>query len=412
MKPCSLAVVALTSTFLFAAAAAQTGPYGVVSPTSLTIQALVGQTSPPQRVRLTNTGDTELTVSNIAISGDFALPTNHCAAGVKPGTHCDVYVTFTPKALETETGTLTFTDNATNSPQTVSLTGTGVNTVATTTKITASAKGIYAGQSITFTATVKSLGGGVIPDGEQVVFTGSGGSGTGTLQNGVATATITLKGIGELGQEMLAQYVGDQNFYPSQGTVDFSVEKWPVTITATASPNPAMLGEPITLTANISSGSPVAPTGNIYFYKVRGWGVIQNGVASAPYKPLPQNAGGYEITATYKGDSYNQKGEGKGSGAINPSATTTTIKSSKNPSTQGQAVTFSVAVKAPYLPLVGGSVTFTSGSSTLGMVQLSDSRGSITISTLPVGQDTITATYTPSNGNFLGSSGSLVQTVQ
>ncbi len=104
------------------------GPYGVVSPTALNFgQVVVGQTSPPQRVSLTNIGDSELTVSDISISADFAITVNYCANGVKPETHCDVYVTFTPQAVETESGSLTFVDNASNSPQTVSLTGTGLN---------------------------------------------------------------------------------------------------------------------------------------------------------------------------------------------------------------------------------------------------------------------------------------------
>jgi hypothetical protein len=103
-------------------------PYGVVSPTSMNFgQEVVGQTSAPRLVSLENTGESELTISSISVSGDFALPTNHCAAGVKPLTHCNVYVTFTPQALGTETGTLTFVGNASNSPQTISLTGTGTN---------------------------------------------------------------------------------------------------------------------------------------------------------------------------------------------------------------------------------------------------------------------------------------------
>ena len=104
------------------------GPYGVVSPTALNFgEVVVGQTSSPQLVSLINIVNSELTVSTISISGDFALPTNHCANGVKPSTHCNVYITFTPTGIGTATGTLTFTDNASNSPQTVSLTGTGTN---------------------------------------------------------------------------------------------------------------------------------------------------------------------------------------------------------------------------------------------------------------------------------------------
>jgi uncharacterized repeat protein (TIGR03803 family) len=102
------------------------GPYGVVSPSTLNLgQVVVGQTSLPQSVSLTNIGDSELIVSNISISADFAITVNHCANGVKPATHCNVDVTFTPQSPVVETGTLTFTDNASNSPQSASLTGTG-----------------------------------------------------------------------------------------------------------------------------------------------------------------------------------------------------------------------------------------------------------------------------------------------
>lgn len=101
-------------------------PYGVVSPTTVNFPKYWSVKQAPNNVYvLKNTGNSELIVSSISISGYFALPVNHCASGVQPGTHCDVYVTFTPHAPETETGTLTFLDNASNSPQTVSLSGVG-----------------------------------------------------------------------------------------------------------------------------------------------------------------------------------------------------------------------------------------------------------------------------------------------
>jgi Bacterial Ig-like domain (group 3)/Abnormal spindle-like microcephaly-assoc'd, ASPM-SPD-2-Hydin len=103
-------------------------PYGVVSPTSVNFgQEVVGQTSSSRSVSLKNTGESELTFSDISISGDFSITVNDCEKGAKPQTHCNVYVTFTPQAIGTETGTLTFVDNALNSPQTVALTGTGTN---------------------------------------------------------------------------------------------------------------------------------------------------------------------------------------------------------------------------------------------------------------------------------------------
>jgi hypothetical protein len=104
------------------------GSIAEVSPASVNFgDVIVGQTSPQVRVSLKNEGDSEIVIASISISGYFALPVNHCAAGVRPGTHCDVYVTFSPHAVEVESGVLTFTDNASNSPQSVSLSGNGVN---------------------------------------------------------------------------------------------------------------------------------------------------------------------------------------------------------------------------------------------------------------------------------------------
>ncbi|MGC9990666.1 MAG: FG-GAP-like repeat-containing protein, partial [Terriglobales bacterium] len=115
------------------------GAYGVVSPTTENFgPILIGQTSTQRLISLKNTGGSELTISSISISGDFALPVNRCAEGVKPSTHCNVEITFTPHTPGTQTGTLTFTDNAPNSPQTVSLTGTGSNVASTTTTLSSS----------------------------------------------------------------------------------------------------------------------------------------------------------------------------------------------------------------------------------------------------------------------------------
>ena len=99
---------------------------GVVSPKTANFgDVWVGHTSVGQRIRLKNLGISKITVSKISISGDFALAVNDCDQGVQPETHCDVYVTFMPKALGKQTGTLTFVDNAVNTPQKVLLTGVG-----------------------------------------------------------------------------------------------------------------------------------------------------------------------------------------------------------------------------------------------------------------------------------------------
>ena len=104
-------------------------PVAGVSPTSLAYASqIVGTTSAAQAVTLSNTGNAALSITSIAVTGtnagDFAQ-TNNCGTSVAAGASCTINVTFTPAATGTRTGTLTITDNASGSPQTVGLTGTG-----------------------------------------------------------------------------------------------------------------------------------------------------------------------------------------------------------------------------------------------------------------------------------------------
>jgi hypothetical protein len=98
------------------------------SPTSLSFGTLaVGDTSAAANVTVTNRLSTALTFSAIAVpaGGPFAITSNTCGSGIAAGGTCSVGVTFTPAVLGATSGTLTFGDSAINSPQTVSLSGTG-----------------------------------------------------------------------------------------------------------------------------------------------------------------------------------------------------------------------------------------------------------------------------------------------
>jgi len=85
----------------------------------------VGKTSNPIKVDLFNEGTTQITVTSVNTTGDFVVTENYCMTGVKPNTHCYVGVVFNPTQSGALSGTLTFVDSATNSPQTASLSGTG-----------------------------------------------------------------------------------------------------------------------------------------------------------------------------------------------------------------------------------------------------------------------------------------------
>jgi hypothetical protein len=89
------------------------------------IPQTVGTTSLPKTEKVTNTGTATLHISSITISGDFAISSNTCGPTLAVGAICKVKVVFKPTQVGTRTGSLTFTDDASNSPQVVPLKGTG-----------------------------------------------------------------------------------------------------------------------------------------------------------------------------------------------------------------------------------------------------------------------------------------------
>ena len=105
-----------------------------IAPTSLKLTfaaQLVGTTSGPQTVTVTNAQNVALNISAVSISGansgDFGV-TSACPtvpSSVPATSSCTLSVTFTPTASGTRTATLSITDDASNSPQTVTLTGSG-----------------------------------------------------------------------------------------------------------------------------------------------------------------------------------------------------------------------------------------------------------------------------------------------
>ncbi len=89
-------------------------------------------TSAAKTVRLTNTGTAPLLVSSITPpSAPFADPkgTGACPStsfSLAAGTYCTIGVTFSPTTTGSFSGSVSVTDNASNSPQTITLAGIGV----------------------------------------------------------------------------------------------------------------------------------------------------------------------------------------------------------------------------------------------------------------------------------------------
>ncbi len=126
---------------------------------------LVTTSSSPQTIALNNSGTAPLDITTIGITGanagDFS-ETNNCGTSLAAGASCTITVTFTPGVVGDRSATITITDSASDSPQSIALTGEGTDfTVATATGATCPTAGncsaaatVTAGQTATYNLQV------------------------------------------------------------------------------------------------------------------------------------------------------------------------------------------------------------------------------------------------------------------
>jgi phospholipase C len=113
------AVLLLLSFRLFAQPAVGLSPSTIAFGNQVT-----GTSSLAQTVTVSNVGNAPLTVSGITTTAPFQQA-NDCPATIAPGGFCTVTVSFAPTAAGSFAGAVTLVDGASNSPQTVKLSGTG-----------------------------------------------------------------------------------------------------------------------------------------------------------------------------------------------------------------------------------------------------------------------------------------------
>jgi hypothetical protein len=181
--------------------------------------------------------------------------------------------------------------------------------------------------------------------------------------------------------------------------------------TLVASLNPSIYGQKVTWTATVTSSGAIVPTGRVTFtwgYTIGSATLNSSGIATLTRSNL--NADPYPLTGVYSGDAANLGSRSAVLDQIVQQTTSTAaLTSSPNPSTQGQAVTFTAKISSPTV-VVRGPVTFTAGKIVLGTIQLSGGVAKLTISSLPVGSTKVTATYY-GDSNISQSSASVTQTV-
>jgi len=85
---------------------------------------VIDTTSGPLPVTLTNSGTSALNIATITVGTNFEQ-TNNCGSSLASGADCVINVVLDPTVAGSLSGMVTITDNASDSPQIVSLTGTG-----------------------------------------------------------------------------------------------------------------------------------------------------------------------------------------------------------------------------------------------------------------------------------------------
>jgi hypothetical protein len=137
-------------------------PGAQIAPVSINFNdADIGHTSAdsPVVITLTNNGGTTLHISDISITGvhaaDFSKTTT-CGATLAVDASCTVSVSFTPLALGLHTAAVTFTDDGPGSPQSVSLSGTGVTPPAPVANLSPSGVG-FGSQKVGTTSDAQTI---------------------------------------------------------------------------------------------------------------------------------------------------------------------------------------------------------------------------------------------------------------
>ena len=129
----------------------QTAPN--ITPASLTFNdQAVRTTSAPQTVTVTNTSALALSFTGLSVSNGF-IQNNNCLPSLAPNAFCTINVSFQPASSGVRNGTLTLTDYAENSPQTVTVSGMGVAPAVNLSPTSLN----FSGQSVSTTSAAQTV---------------------------------------------------------------------------------------------------------------------------------------------------------------------------------------------------------------------------------------------------------------
>lgn len=273
------------------------------------------------------------------------------------------------------------------------------------------------GQQVTLTAVIAPITAQNHSATGTVKFTfGNTVVGTSPIVGGVATFNTSLLPAGV--DSVTATYSGDTNFASSSVSTTETVNGSASATVLTVAPNPALVGQTVTLSAAVVGVSfSTTPTGSVTFYNgTTSLGQVAldaAGQAKTTLAGLP--FGSYTITAVYSGDTaFYTSTSPLVTLVVAGYVSATTITAAPNPAGLGQPLALTAGVTGiGSATIATGVVTFYDGASKLGQGTLDASgHASVTTSALALGTHSLTAVYGGSAIYSASTSAAFQETVQ
>jgi hypothetical protein len=270
-----------------------------------------------------------------------------------------------------------------------------VTKFSATVALTSSASPVYAGQSVTFTATLS--GSGAKPTGNVTFLDGQTQLGTAPITAGVATYSTSTLAIGA--HSITASYAGDSNYLASASSV-VTEQVNPLLVpgvTLTTPTTTVNVGQPVTFTATLT-GSGAKPTGSVTFLDgTNQLSTVALKAGVATYAATKLAGGAHSITASYSGDStYQALASSPVSVQVNLLTSKITLTSNHPSIYAGQSIMFSANVSGSGATPTG-TVTFLEGGQPVDMGIIGPASPMVNYNYLPprfvAGSHTITAVY-------------------
>jgi Bacterial Ig-like domain (group 3) len=279
---------------------------------------LKGTTSAVNKVTVSNTGNSAMTLTNAEIVGtnaaDFKIDPTTTSCPLTPGStlysgqSCKVGILFTPSGGGGRSATLVFLDNTVNNQNNVELFGAGTLTPTFTITSPATGTSVKTGTAVVFSVSVTSTT-SPAPTGTVKFWVDGVAIGSPVTLSSTGTASVSVTETTTGTHTLAASYNGN-GIYLAAGPI---TRTYGVTATVAApapsktnlvsSANPAVNCQPVAFSATVSGTSGTKPTGTVTLKKgatVLATATLSNGVAALSTAALPP--GSNVLTASYGGD--------------------------------------------------------------------------------------------------------------